>query len=210
MSFFLVSGDFFFGGSKAANRLLLVPTDDPHRLPPSKSGSSQALSVSSSSSLLLSPKKVSKPCSFVRLESFLVVLVSFESASFELLAFDDVVAACDCDCVAQALYCSRMSMDLSRSVLFSDFSSVESGFEFHSGQIGIQYSSRRYSSSVVASQLRQHSLIVGSGLQCAPLAHHTLGTHAFGLVRISVGIGQSDDEIDAATDRLVSTLVGEL
>jgi selenocysteine lyase/cysteine desulfurase len=62
------------------------------------------------------------------------------------------------------------------------------------------------SSSDVAAQLRRRWLIVGSGLQCAPLAHRTLGTEASGLVRLSVGVGQPDEEIDEAIDRLSSTL----
>ena len=63
-----------------------------------------------------------------------------------------------------------------------------------------------FSSSELASRLKQHGLIVGSGIHCAPLAHQTLGTQASGLVRLSVGIGQPDDEIDDAIDRLRSAL----
>jgi selenocysteine lyase/cysteine desulfurase len=61
-----------------------------------------------------------------------------------------------------------------------------------------------FSSSEVASRLRQHSLLVGSGLQCAPLAHQTMGTQDMGLVRLSIGLGQPDDEIDEAIERLES------
>lgn len=61
-------------------------------------------------------------------------------------------------------------------------------------------------SSDVASKLRQCSLTVGSGLHCAPLAHETLRTQASGLVRLSVGLGQSDDEVDEAIERLNSVL----
>lgn len=57
-------------------------------------------------------------------------------------------------------------------------------------------------SSELASRLKQQGLIVGSGFQCAPLAHQTLGTHESGLVRLSVGIGQPDQEIDQAIERL--------
>ncbi len=58
------------------------------------------------------------------------------------------------------------------------------------------------SSGEVASQLKRHRLVVGSGIHCAPLAHETLGTQDSGLVRISVGVGQPDEEIDEAMDRL--------
>ena len=59
-----------------------------------------------------------------------------------------------------------------------------------------------FSSGEVASQLRRHRLVVGSGIHCAPLAHETLGTLDLGLVRLSVGVGQPDEEIDEAMDRL--------
>ena len=62
------------------------------------------------------------------------------------------------------------------------------------------------SSSEVSSRFRRHALFVGSGVHCAPLAHQTLGTQASGLVRLSVGLGQPDEEIDEAIDRLRSAL----
>jgi cysteine desulfurase/selenocysteine lyase len=63
-----------------------------------------------------------------------------------------------------------------------------------------------FSSSELASRLKRHGLIVGSGIHCAPLAHQTLGTQASGLVRLSVGLGQPDEEIDDTIDRLRSAL----
>ena len=62
------------------------------------------------------------------------------------------------------------------------------------------------SSAQIASRLKQHGLIVGSGIQCAPLAHQSLETQDHGLVRLSVGLGQADEEIDAAINRLRLTL----
>ena len=59
-----------------------------------------------------------------------------------------------------------------------------------------------FSSSEVASRFSRHSLVVGSGIHCAPLAHQTLGTQDSGLVRLSVGLGQPDEEIDEAIQRL--------
>ena len=59
-----------------------------------------------------------------------------------------------------------------------------------------------FSSAEVAARLKQHSVIVGSGLQCAPLAHQTLNTQDSGLVRFSVGVGQPDKDIDEAIERL--------
>lgn len=51
-------------------------------------------------------------------------------------------------------------------------------------------------------RLRQHGLIVGSGIQCSPLSHAALGTSETGLVRISVGVRQPDSEIASACERL--------
>jgi selenocysteine lyase/cysteine desulfurase len=67
-----------------------------------------------------------------------------------------------------------------------------------------------FSSKEVATRLRRHSLVVGSGLQCAPLAHQALGTQSSGLVRISTGPWQADDEVKEAIDRLQSVLDEEL
>ena len=55
-------------------------------------------------------------------------------------------------------------------------------------------------SSELAATLKARGILVGSGLQCAPLAHQTLGTDAAGLIRISVGMRQSLDDIEAAIE----------
>lgn len=51
-------------------------------------------------------------------------------------------------------------------------------------------------SSEIATSLGALGITVGSGLQCAPLAHKTLGTDNEGLVRISVGPEHSAREIE--------------
>ncbi len=57
-------------------------------------------------------------------------------------------------------------------------------------------------SNELASRMREHGITVGSGLLCAPLAHQALGTETNGLIRISVGLEQADDDIDEALNRL--------
>ncbi|WP_417848846.1 aminotransferase class V-fold PLP-dependent enzyme [Thalassoglobus sp.] len=57
-------------------------------------------------------------------------------------------------------------------------------------------------SAILAEQLSRHGVIVGSGLQCSPLSHQTLGTTQHGVVRLSVGIEQSDQDIATARKRL--------
>lgn len=57
-------------------------------------------------------------------------------------------------------------------------------------------------SSKIASLLGKNGLVVASGLQCSPLAHDTLGTMDSGVVRLSVGLGQPDEEIDEAIERI--------
>lgn len=49
----------------------------------------------------------------------------------------------------------------------------------------------------VAARLRARDVLVSGGLQCARLAHETLGTAVDGVVRVSVGPATTDDEVDA-------------
>lgn len=58
------------------------------------------------------------------------------------------------------------------------------------------------SSGRSAERLRQHGLIVGSGLHCSPASHEAMGTSETGLVRISVGVRQPENEIAIASERL--------
>ena len=66
----------------------------------------------------------------------------------------------------------------------------------------LAFSFDRKPSTEIAAALKAHGITVGSGLQCAPLAHQTLGTDAHGLLRISVGLGQADREIEYAIEVL--------
>jgi len=45
---------------------------------------------------------------------------------------------------------------------------------------------------------RRHGVAVRSGLHCAPWAHRTLGTLRSGALRIGVGHGNTDEDIDLA------------
>ena len=57
-------------------------------------------------------------------------------------------------------------------------------------------------SAQIAASLKTLGIIVGSGLQCSPLAHQTVGTESEGLVRISVGMGQDALEIKEAIEAI--------
>lgn len=57
-------------------------------------------------------------------------------------------------------------------------------------------------STQITAALKEQGIIVGSGLQCSPHAHRVLGTERAGLVRISVGLGQSAEDIVAATETI--------
>lgn len=73
----------------------------------------------------------------------------------------------------------------------------------------VAFSSGAERSEKIATSLKTLGIMVGSGLQCAPLAHQTIGTQDNGLVRISVGIGHHEGEIKTATEaisRVVTTL----
>lgn len=66
----------------------------------------------------------------------------------------------------------------------------------------IAFSIADESSARSANRLRQHGLLVGSGIQCSPLSHETLGSNLSGLVRISIGLQQSAKEVEIAIKRL--------
>jgi selenocysteine lyase/cysteine desulfurase len=53
-----------------------------------------------------------------------------------------------------------------------------------------------------ATALASRGVIAAAGLQCAPLAHETLGTSPDGVVRFSVGPSNDDDDIAAAIEAL--------
>ena len=57
-----------------------------------------------------------------------------------------------------------------------------------------------------AAILKKDKLIVGSGVQCAPLAHEQMGTQETGLVRVSVGINQHDEDITTAIARMLKVI----
>ena len=57
-------------------------------------------------------------------------------------------------------------------------------------------------SSQVAAHLAEQQIIVASGLQCAPSAHSMLGTEEQGVVRISIGPMNSEDDINRACNGL--------
>jgi len=59
------------------------------------------------------------------------------------------------------------------------------------------------SPSEVGFQLdRKFGICVRTGLHCAPAAHKTIGTFPQGTVRISLGMSNSMDDVDAATEAL--------
>lgn len=70
----------------------------------------------------------------------------------------------------------------------------------------VAFSVHGHHSEALAASLRTRGLIVGSGLQCAGLAHQTLGTASDGLVRASVGMAQAGAEIQMAITRIRQAL----
>lgn len=68
----------------------------------------------------------------------------------------------------------------------------------------VAFSVSNRSSNEIAAALKRLGIIVGSGLQCAPLAHQTLGTESQGLVRISIGIGQNGGDVEAAVEPILA------
>ena len=58
----------------------------------------------------------------------------------------------------------------------------------------------------VAAALGDRGVFAAAGLQCAPLAHQTLGTEAEGVVRLSVGAMNTEADIDRAVAAIEATL----
>lgn len=59
-------------------------------------------------------------------------------------------------------------------------------------------------SKLVAEEMRHRGIIVSAGMQCAPLAHKTLNTAPEGIVRISVGPSNNQDDIEQTIDALTA------
>lgn len=68
----------------------------------------------------------------------------------------------------------------------------------------VAFSVPNVESTQIATLMAEQGLTVGSGLQCAPLAHAALGTEKFGTVRISFGVGQSQGEMNSAVERITA------
>ncbi|MGF1579396.1 MAG: aminotransferase class V-fold PLP-dependent enzyme [Gemmataceae bacterium] len=58
--------------------------------------------------------------------------------------------------------------------------------------------------SELAKKLAGQGIVVSGGLQCAPLAHETLGTAPEGLVRMSVGLSNTQDDVEYVSEVLRS------
>jgi selenocysteine lyase/cysteine desulfurase len=58
----------------------------------------------------------------------------------------------------------------------------------------------------LADALAMRGVIVSGGLQCAPLAHETLGTHPDGVLRISVGPSNDESDVGSVIDALADCL----
>jgi selenocysteine lyase/cysteine desulfurase len=56
----------------------------------------------------------------------------------------------------------------------------------------------------LAQDLGGRGLVVGAGLQCAPLAHEALGTAPSGVVRLSAGPATSDEDVESALEALTT------
>ena len=70
----------------------------------------------------------------------------------------------------------------------------------------VAFSFNNKPSGEIAASLKALGIIVGSGLQCAPLAHQTIGTEDQGLVRLSVGLDQDEQEIQSAIEVIGQSL----
>ena len=58
----------------------------------------------------------------------------------------------------------------------------------------------------LVSALAERGVIASGGLQCAPLAHETLGTSPHGVLRVSFGPGNGEVDVEAAIAALEEIL----
>ena len=68
----------------------------------------------------------------------------------------------------------------------------------------IAFTSANQVPSVLAQTLQRRGLVVGHGLQCAPLAHESLGTAPQGVLRLSLGPTTGDDDVELALSVLAT------
>ncbi len=61
--------------------------------------------------------------------------------------------------------------------------------------VGFTLESSGQEQSELARELTTRGVSVSSGLQCAPLAHETLGTAPEGVIRMSVGLSNTEDDV---------------
>ncbi|MFG0288383.1 MAG: aminotransferase class V-fold PLP-dependent enzyme [Rhodopirellula sp. JB044] len=70
----------------------------------------------------------------------------------------------------------------------------------------IAFSVAGHSSGTISKVLKQHDVITSGGFQCSTQSHQSLGTEENGVVRISVGIDQSEEDIDRAIEGIDAAL----
>ena len=70
----------------------------------------------------------------------------------------------------------------------------------------VAFTSSRLAPAEIARALEERGCLVAGGLQCAPLAHETLGTAPDGVVRISFGPGNADADGEAVVENLREVL----
>lgn len=70
----------------------------------------------------------------------------------------------------------------------------------------IAFTSEQHSPPEITAALAEQGILVAAGLQCAPLAHQTLGTDPHGVVRLSLGPSTTAEEAEACHAALCKVL----
>lgn len=81
------------------------------------------------------------------------------------------------------------------------------GTILYGGPIGkrlptVAFTHRHVRVAEIDKHLRRHGVVGSAGLQCAPMAHEILGSAPEGVMRLSVGPMNTDDDIDRACEAL--------
>ena len=73
---------------------------------------------------------------------------------------------------------------------------------FSTGEEGMTFSEVQRGAAAIGSFLSERGFCLRTGLHCAPLAHKALGTDNGGAVRLSFGLFNGADEIDALCEEI--------
>jgi len=133
-----------------------------------------------------------------------------DAGSVNLMALSGLAASCDwldtCTSPARLTHTVGLARQLSENL-----SELPGITLYHQGSDeemlpSVAFTIAGISPAAVAARLREQALIVSGGFQCSPQTHIALGTSDEGVIRISLGVQQTVDDVELACAVLESSL----